>query len=445
MCKAGGAAVVPLHLAGAFLARFPRNLGAMPALCSCLLLLMVCVLQAEESRAIDQVFRYVNSDIITVMDIQERRRELMAEAQAEGRPLQHTPEEATRFFVMALEALTEEQLLLQEARRLGIQLDEEAIASEVREKISAYGRERDLEAQAELRAHLRRREMVRAVLQFYEERSPEVTPEQLRAIYEARDYDRPSRVRAWRISLRPAREGVGAEALAQLQAAFRAAAALEHAALAAVDFDRWRERYVDAGDDTAAKAAVLAASLEAVAAALAGVDDPAAVAVVDEVAAAQAAIAGAQGEAAVRARLTRLREELLAHDTPAERVAAFKQAADALRELEQAAHPPGGELGLIEPSSLGDAFVEQLDDLAAGGISPVFRSGRLLHLMLVSDREDPAERTFAEVSIELRPKVEAARRAQIKQQVVAKLRRRATIRDLVEWTENGAGATGAND
>ncbi|MFW5860585.1 MAG: peptidylprolyl isomerase [Planctomycetota bacterium] len=410
----------------------------MPVLRPSLLLLMVCVLQAVESRAVDQVFRYVNNDIITVMDIRERRRELMAEAQAEGRPLQHTAEEATQFFVMALEALTEEQLLLQEAQRLGIQLDDEAIASEVREKISAYGRERDLQAQADLRQHLRRREMIRAVLQLYEERSPEITPKQLRAIYAAGDYDRPSRVRAWRISLRPAREGGGAEALAQLQAAFRAAAALEHPALETVDFDQWRERYVDAGDGATAKTTVLAESLAAVAAALAGVEDPAAAAVVEQVAAAQAAIAGAQGEAAVRARLTRLREELLAHATTDERVAAFQAAADDLRGLEQAAHPPGGELGLIEPDSLGSAFAEQLQHLGAGEISPVFKSGRLLHLMLVSQREDPAERSFAEVSIELRPRVEAARRQQIKQQVVAKLRRRATIRDLVEWSEDAS-------
>ena len=389
-------------------------------------------LVAVEQAVVDRVLRYVNADVITLYDVQQRAIDLLREHQRDNPDAVLDRATENRMINHAVRELTEEALLLQEAERLGVTIDQEQISRRIREQSADIAQDQRLEQQAFLRDHLRRRETINAVLRYYAQRYPDITPGQMHEIYRQRRHVRPERLRPWRISLRvPGARADAEQTLAALRGAFVTATRLADPVFTAVDFDAVRERYIDT-PDTAGRIAVMRQVLEPLAEPAAQSEDPAVQALGAEISAALRAMDAEQDAASLRRLLDELRVTVAQHDSPADREAEFVRQAQKLaaRDDVELRDNRAVDLGLVEPSALAGAFAEAVADLNAGDLSGVFRSGEHLHLMLVSEREQAQQRAFSEVSAEMRPRLERTRQDVIRQRVVARLLHRATIRDI---------------
>ncbi len=405
---------------------------AMMRLSICLVVLLWGALSASESGVVDRVLRYVNADVITLHDVRQRAIELLREHHRDTPDAEPSRELEARMIEQAIQELSEEALLLQEAERLGVTIDHEYISRRIREQSADIAQDQRLEQQALLREHLRRREAINAVLRFYAQRYPDISPHQMLESYQRQSHARPERLRPWRISLRVPGASVDDEqTLTALRRAFVTASRLADPVLEVIDFDAVRQRYVDI-PDTSSRIALMREVLEPLVVPAAQSDDPAVQALGTEIGAVLTAVDQEQDESSLRRLLEDLRTTVAGQDSPAQRQTEFVRQARTLHQRDDIDLRDGRavDLGMIEAGTLTGAFAQAVADLEAGDMSGVFRSGEHLHLMLVSEREHGSVRPFSEVSAEIRPRLERIRQDVIRQRVVTALLRRATIRDL---------------
>ncbi|MBA3847002.1 MAG: peptidylprolyl isomerase [Planctomycetes bacterium] len=376
----------------------------------------------------DNAIRYVNEEVITLGDVIERTRERITDLRRRGQPLPES-DSMLQVYESVLDELTDESLLMQYALELKVQLDRERIAMIVLERANRSGIGLSLREQTRERERLRRRETMRAVLGFFEDRTARVSPHELSRYYDENreQFRRPARAHVHQILLRPA----SAQDIEHFHgnegpflALFREAQSPEfEPEIAAIVFPRSEAR--QAAVDAAAKQAEVEAALRALA-----------TMPVDKL--------GARGRrlvadaAALLERAARLRDadatqaalEAIRGEIAGKGLAAF--AAAAKKHSEGPRADQGGDLDWIEPgTSRGAAFDQQVFALPAEGLSPVFWQEQVVCLVYVSEREDAAQRSFAEVTGEIDTLLKQRRADEVKRTTVAMLRSEASIRDLV--------------
>ncbi len=397
----------------------------MPSLPALILaLLALCPLAASELA--DETVRYVNDQVISLGDVMQRNQERVSVLEQNMRPTGMTQWMA--FSRVSLEEITEEELLIQYAKRFAEErhfqlLDHERITQLVLERAKSAGRTMTLREQAIQRKIIERKQSIEFIMGFLELRAATIGPAELLHDYQSRakDFYRPPRAKVLEILLRP----TGA---AEQQEVRQAKLAV---------FKRCQE-----AKDKAVRAAV-ESRLDAFLAGTPDVQQPLVAQAVAEVAAMTgrtdldlsslelvraAAQAVAQegklrdAETAVK-QLTELRAQLAGKDADA-----FKAAA---RQSSQGpGASDGGDRGWLEPGTEGKEFDDIVFALKPGELSPVFRSGQLACLVLVTETVAARSREFNEVTAEIEASMRPKRMQLIRQEALLMLRGQASIRDV---------------
>lgn len=373
---------------------------------------------AREGELIDRALRYVNGEVITLLDVLER-----VQAQR-GRAAPASRDEDMALWRTALEDATTDLLLIQFADERKVEIDRERVSINVLEQAKLTGRGASLSDQARARRKQERREKIGAALYFFDARSSNVQPGELLAAYHLRkaDFRRPARAQVLQIALRPTDDAERAAFVTAQEQLFRRAQDAGEAALAIVT--PFLTELVAADPESPERAAILDKAVTAIAALpLEGAERRLREVVTD-------AKRLAERRAALRTRdeteaeLTALRATLDGKGAEAFRAAAREHSQGPRRE-------DGGDLGMIEAGYLAKAIDEQAFALPAGSLSPVFWSDQTCCLLLVERSEAAAQRGFAEVSGELESILKQERQAAVRIRAAGILRERAVVRDLV--------------
>ena len=104
-----------------------------------LLLILVCSAWSAAAVVADQALRYVNNEVVTMGDVATRNQQRIAEYSRRGIPVPQNRTELIKFSKETLEDLTDESLLVQEAKTLKAVPDREAIVREVLEAAKGAG------------------------------------------------------------------------------------------------------------------------------------------------------------------------------------------------------------------------------------------------------------------------------------------------------------------
>ncbi|MBA3710565.1 MAG: peptidyl-prolyl cis-trans isomerase, partial [Planctomycetes bacterium] len=375
----------------------------------------------------DQALRYVNGEVITVSDVKMRTSERLSDYEHKGKVTPKSDAEMVPFLRESLEQLTDEALLVQKAKEQKMVPDHDRVVLEVLERAKELGRDLTLRAQAEARRDLERQQSIDYLLTYYYgNRTPEATPQALRAAYDARqgEFHRPPRARILQIILRPSdrdldrdlrraktdllKRAQDAKDPSIAQAATGRLTAYLAEGTTRADQDRLLDEFIAevaqaaSRDDLDDASRAMARQAETVRAKGAEIRD---------------AEQTAQALAALRAELDGKGEE------------AFRAAARRVSQGPNASE--GGEQGWVEPGYYPQEFDQRVFALDAGAISEVFTVNQAACLVYILERQEARLRGFPEVSGELELILQRERREQMRRQVVSILRAKASITDLV--------------
>ncbi len=394
-------------------------------LCLCLALVAIDVrLGASDGELEDLTIRYVNSDVLTLWDVREKIEQRKAEYQVNGKVLPAGRDEWIAFAQTALEDLSDDQLLMQRAKEMGIRVNHDGIVLEVLERAKEAGSGLTLRDQALQRRILERQRFIDYLLGSLESLQPLPTPTLLADRYESgrAGYHRPARSRILQLVLRPADETQRTELRkAKADLLRKAQDAVDPAVKALVD-----QALNDFGVAAAADQPAVLDRLTTALAKLAeridlGHDDAA---VVDLARRLDSAGGRLLDRPSVEDRLSALRQDLVGKQGPG-LITAFSKAKRAL------GIPPSrsDDGDWIEPGA--SRLDDLIQSLKPGETSTVTWIGDAAYLITVVEREDARNRSFDEVSGELDRQIRWERRKALKAQVIASLRRRASIHDVV--------------
>lgn len=393
----------------------------------------VCFLSAaERGELADLTIRYVNNEVVTMGDVQLRNQIRRSDYERKGLVLPRSRDEWAAFSKRTLDDITDDVLLAQKAKSMGIQADHDEIVLEVLDAAKRSGQGLTLRDQAEQRRHLERQRTIERITGWYESLAPQPRPLDLLAVYQAdtSGFNRPAQAHLLQIILRPSPP----EERTRL-----------HEARAAL------LRKAQEGTDPQVKAIVdarLAAFLNADAAG----QDAELMKLVDELAplAARADLANVDRQVVTEAASLAQRDAKL---LDADQVRAQLEAArisltglrgdgqvKAFRELAKqisqgAAATRGGEIGWVEPGLYAKEFDAVAFALAAGELSAPFKIGDTMCLVLCAERKEALVRSFDEVSGEIERGLRWKRRLEARTRAVAILRTQASIRDVIPLTQ----------
>lgn len=397
---------------------------------TCLLIVLVGMLGmlgAAERIDFDRPLVYVNDHVITRGDLSERYRVELQVLQQQGQSLPRSVAEQRSMQAELLEKMVDEEVLYQEAQRLGVQIDTRRLRRMVIDEANRLGFGDDMASIAQAVTERTRQEMLRQVLLFYRDQLPEIGPERIRAHYEEhwRDYRRPGRRHLYRIAL-PVREGADRQVLIdELLRLVRVLRGHAQPAIRALVDDDLVEQVIAA--DQAGQLTLLLGLIERLLAVpeLATTD----VALAEHARSIQQAGQGLMTRAEAEAAIEAWRAELVALPDN-ERLARFQALARAHSRGPDA--PQGGDLGWLEEGSLGLAEQEALADCVAGDLSPLYWAGNACCLLFVAEYEAPQQRSLQEVSSEIAAQLEQAQDEAVADQAIASLRDEAEITLLSE-------------
>ncbi len=374
----------------------------------------------SRAQVINLPLRYVNDEVITIMDVFERNQQRRADFQRRGLPQPETNSDLKAFSQVSLEQITDEILLVQQGRALGIGPDRGRIALSVAEEAKYLGTTYTLRLQAERRKVLERRDIIEMVLTFlYDRRAPMVAPAALEALYRKReaDFRHPARVKILQLVLRPAAPAevaearrAGVEALTRLQQAADPDLTARAATVAALWIDT----------PPAAQDLVLRSGLAELGSSATAALPTQDVELVTMAAAAALRLAALRDLVATQARAEALQTALAWAGADS-----FREAARAESQGSEASL--GGDVGWVEPDRFPGV---DLMSLPIGRCSPVVRIGDVQVLIHVLERDEARIQGFPEVSAQLEGDVRTARREEIRAKAVGVLRQRAAIKDL---------------
>ncbi|MDA3959773.1 MAG: peptidylprolyl isomerase [Planctomycetota bacterium] len=392
---------------------------------ACLCLLLAAPLLAEE-QVVDRVVRYVNADIITAGDIWERARAKADLMKRRGESLPSDPASWEAFRTEVLDDATEELVLVQEADRMGILIDDRPLKRQIRIEASRYSE--TLAHQSRLLEVRIRQSKIRTVKRYFA--NVHVSPEDVARAYESRkaDFQRPTRHHAFRILVRPSTE-TQYEAISQrLLGVFRQSQVDPTAEIAAVVTPEVRRSYLDSRDAPQQRLDILAdvaAQILAAAPQQPGKDTEL---LLEQARVSLQGIEKLRSPQQVREMLEALAGEVSAISEAAARREAFVAAARRVSEGPKA--DMGGDLGWQEPGDIGGETDQQIEALTPGTVSAVFESDGGLVLIYLAEREEARQRSLAEVSAELRTQIEDELYDLAVKRVVHSLVARAHIKDL---------------
>ena len=406
--------------------RWQRNV--LPSVLKSLLLVWSCAAWSSAAVVADQALRYVNNEVLTMGDVATRNQMRIAEYTRRGIPVPQTRGELITFSKETLEDLTDESLLVQEAKDMGAEPDREEIIHEVLDAAKAAGSALTLRDRTDQVRLVMRTRTVERILGFYENVNPAPSPVELERMYAARsgEFMRPPRVRVLQILQRPSPPEARADVRTARTALMRAAQGAPDPRVQAV-VKTHLEAFLAAGDAAGQDAALGALTGALAILPLEELDSLSAEPVTraQELERRQAELRDA---ASVSALLAAQRMALAAR-WGNDREAAFRAAA--VRLSQGANATSGGQLGWIEPGTYNRAFDDVIFNLAPGAVSEVFATGDALCVVMVAERLDAKPRPYAEVAGELDMRERRIRREQTRAKVVAILRHKASVRDVI--------------
>jgi hypothetical protein len=395
---------------------------------------------------VDRILRRIKDRYITRGDVLERLRSELLELRRRGQPMPTTRALLERKRDEVLETLTDEELLLAEADRLGAQVDPQFVKRRVRQWAKDRGITLDLEAEMRERRNQMRVALIQGVINHYRRQWPDATPSQVGEAYR-RDrgiYARPVRVRIERLVLRPATDGEAARQNERLLAALRRAQASDIPAVAASATDEARlQRYI--GATPGERPAVLTEHLRAIRAAI-----PAAAGGAGESLAAdlEVVLKTASGQRPAAEILRDLSAESLrlgAITDPGERAAQLRAAAGRLGA-------PALASEWVEPGQLPSELEQPILSASAGALLGPLSNGGGIGLYLVLERDDAGVRPLDEVAAEIEARSEARNNEAMRVHLLTMLRRQIPVQELEalvrlpdSWFDNQANPEQQSD
>jgi parvulin-like peptidyl-prolyl isomerase len=388
--------------------------------------------QAEENnkQIADLTLRYVNDSVISFGDVLRRNTMRLSDYERRGRPLPATLTEIIGFAEQSLSELTEEELLIQYGYALSEQrgfrlVDHERISQMVMERSRESGRGNSLHQQAEHRKYLTRQHIIELVTSYFESRVPHITPEIMQRNFQERQmyFRRPARAKVLHIILRPSTMSERQEVKKDRLALFRRAQDVVDPAIRQASESRIEAYTIATADDQdrilgdavqeIAKQAVRS-ELDAVSADLA-----------QQATKIEERAKGLRDMAMTMAALEALRKELVGQD-----VEAFKSIAQKYSQGPNAVD--GGDMGWIESGTKLPEFDQVAFETAkVGEVSDVFQAENNAYLLLVSERIEARNRSFAEVVGEIETSLRNDQTQAARSAAVSMLREKASIRDII--------------
>ena len=374
------------------------------------------------AQLVDRSIRYVSGKVLTLGDLVDHLQS--------NRPRQNptTQAQVSALWRDALERLTDETLLVLFAEEKGVALDRTLISRKILDDLKASGRLLPPDEIARWREQMIRREMIRAALSFFDQRSGNVTPDELLAAYTERreSFRRPARARVLQFVLRATSD----QEIAALSDAFEAW------------FRKLQEKPGPLADLAAARLDALLAvasdpvekniQLVALAAEAAALDpagwDKRSLGLRDEAARLGERRAAQRTQADIAAKMDALHADVKNGDEAAFRTLVKAQSQGPRRE-------DGGDLGWIERGSFTPAFDEAVFSGPVGGVGEPFWVAEACCLTWVMARDDAKVRSFAEVCGELESTLRRERTDAVFARAAGILRQRSTIRDLASIDE----------
>jgi parvulin-like peptidyl-prolyl isomerase len=386
-------------------------------------LLALCPLSAGELA--DETVRYVNDQVISLGDVMQRNSERL------GSDKGATPSGISAWMAfsrVSLEEITEEELLIQYAKRFAEErhfqlLDHEKITQLVLERAKTAGRTMTLREQAIQRKVIERKQSIEFIMGFLEMRAATIGPVELLHDYQSRakDFYRPPRAKLLEIVLRATGAAERQEVKqAKLTVFKRCQEAKDPAVRAAVES---RLDAFLAGTPDVQQPLVAQAVAEVAAMANRTDLDPASLELVRAAAQAVATESKLRDADAAIKQLGEIRAQIAGKG-----IDAFKAAA---RQSSQGpGASDGGDRGWLEPGTEGKEFDDVVFALKPGELSPVFRNGPLACLVLVTETVEARSREFNEVTAEIEASMRPKRLQLIRQEALGMLRAQASIRDV---------------
>ena len=410
----------------AFLTIMNRTTLSRSIACLGLLLLIGAASAAERA---DQTIRYVNNEVVTLGDVLLRNLIRRADFSRQGLVLPRTLDEQYRFSLSSLEEITDDVLLAQRAKEMGMQADHDEIVFEVLEKAKRLGTGLSLRDQAEQRRYLERQRTIQNITRWYEGMMPQPRPLDLRTAYDSNQkaYHRPGQSLIFQILLRPSSPEERNQIQERQQALLKKAQDATDPALKAV-VEAVLAQFLSA--DSAGQGQALTSLVDQLVEIGQRTDVPAD----DQPIITEAqALAKAQrrllNRSDIEAKLAASRESLSGL-VGEEQLGGFRELAKQISQGPAASR--GGEIGWIEPGLFTKEFDDAAFRLAKGELSPVFWSGDVGFLLLCADRKPAETRTFDEVYREIENAFYLQRRQAARSRAVAILRAKASIRDINE-------------
>lgn len=375
----------------------------------------------------DLTIRYVNNEVVTMGDVQLRNQMRRSEYERKGLVLPRSKNEWITFSKRSLDDLTDDVLLEQKAKAMGIQADHQEIVLEVLQAAKRSGQGLSLRDQAEQRRHLERQRTIERITGWYESMSPQARPLDLLAIYQANSnsFNRPAQARLLQIILRPATpEDLDQVRLSKANLLRKAQEATDPAIKAIVD----ARLAAFLGADATGQASELTGLVTDLSALVpANVKPEIDRALITEATAIKTREMTLLDVDQVRAKLDAARLSLMGLRGDGQ-TKAFR---DLAKELSQgAAAGRGGDIGWVDPGLFTKEFDAVAFALEAGEMSKPFLVGSTWCLVLCAERKVAQVRSFDEVSGEIERTQRWQRRQQARVQAVAILRAQASIRDV---------------
>lgn len=388
---------------------------------------MLVAMAGLQAEVLDRVLRYVNGDMLTQRELITRMRSEMRDMRMAGISPPRGGSELRDFQQGILDVLTEERLLIQESERLGVVLDERQIRRATNAWSDRTGRARTIEARMKEVERRLDRQRMEAVLRFYVDHTPGITPNDLRQAYRDRvaEYTLPDRRQLLRLTVRvdPPERAVALRR--ELLRLFQNAGISADPAVAAVVDEQARERVlaVPSGPE---RDAVLRDIAAAVAEAIGDqVLDPALAALREQARGVVSEYDQVRDVAAATQLLQAVHDEVMAADDAFERQRRFRAAARRLMGAEA-----NIDLGVVERGNVGEPYDSIGFELPVHAVSEPFEAGQVQALLFVAEVQPSQVRSFTEVSAELRRELQAELATEIRSMVIADLIERAAIEDV---------------
>ncbi len=391
-----------------------------------LLLILLVASHAAETGIVDMPVRYINRDMITYQDLQERV--ALGLRARNARPPQDM-QTKNLLLSQALDALTEEILLIQEAEKMGIHFPQGVVQADVRREWEEKQQVLNPQIMAELVRQRMRSIKIQTIMRHYLQMAPSIRPKDIEKYYEKHQatYKRPARWHLYQIMVLPADQQDRVKIFNNLRKIFTRIVENNDEKINAVITEEKTQAYLKFKAGSAEQISFLsdiAKQLLAV-----DIKDPGPVTrvLLEDAKRWSIAADALRDKPAVVALMNKLHAELSALE-PEQRIEKFQEFADSYSVGLGAKQ--GGDLGLVELATQNADYQAQLEKLNAYELSPVFWSGKAAVLLMATTKEAPQIRTFNEVNGEIRKLLENQQQQAVRMDLVKQLKSQAAIIDI---------------